>query len=365
MPSGCRRCWRSGRRPRCGPWSRPPASRRTSSSGSAGCPAPTPSSSRTPTCRSTRPRCWPGWTRPWPSSTASRPPPPPWPRSSASGWRRARHEPLPLGRARGRVPAGPAAAGVLRARRPHRRGDDRPAAVVPGRRLRRRGAAALRRPAATQERRRCPLRRGARPRRRDPGAHPRPVARSFSSRTRPPGVLQDSRTACSTPRAPSTGRAAIHRLGPTPPSGHRARHRRGMTEVPSLRLRRTAVPHFSDDELARLVRRQEWAHLRRGAYVDGPLPTNAAVRPRLLVRATVAALRRPAVVSHQSAAVLHGLPLWGVRLDRVHVTRRPPAWNDASKVLVAHVGRLHDDEVELIDGVAVTDVVRTALDLAR
>jgi len=138
-----------------------------------------------------------------------------------------------------------------------------------------------------------------------------------------------------------------------------------MTEVPSLRLRRTAVPHFSDDELARLVRRQEWAHVRRGAYVDGPLPTDAAVRHRLLVRATVAALRRPAVVSHQSAAVLHGLPLWGVRLDRVHVTRRPPAWNDASKVLVAHVGRLQDDEVEVIDGIALTGVVRTALDLAR
>jgi len=138
-----------------------------------------------------------------------------------------------------------------------------------------------------------------------------------------------------------------------------------MTEVPSLRLRRTAVPDFSDDELARLVRRREWAHLRRGAYLDGPLPTDAAIRHRLLVRATVAALRRPAVVSHQSAAVLHDLPLWGVRLDRVHVIRRPPAWNDASKVLVAHVGRLRDDEVEVIDGIALTGVVRTALDLAR
>jgi hypothetical protein len=138
-----------------------------------------------------------------------------------------------------------------------------------------------------------------------------------------------------------------------------------MTQVPSLRLRRTVLAEFSDDELARLVRRQEWARLRRGAYVDGALPMDATVRHRLLVHATVAALRRPAVVSHQSAAVLHGLPLWGVRLDRVHVTRRPPAWNDTSRVLVAHVGRLQDDDVEIIDGVAVTGVVRTALDLAR
>jgi hypothetical protein len=139
-----------------------------------------------------------------------------------------------------------------------------------------------------------------------------------------------------------------------------------MTHVPSLRLRRTArAADFSDDELARLVRSQEWTRLRRGAYLDGPSPTDATVRHRLLVHATLAALRRPAVVSHQSAAVLHGLPLWGVRLDRVHVTRRPPAWNDTSTVLVAHVGRLRDDEVQVIEGVAVTGVIRTALDLAR
>jgi hypothetical protein len=70
-------------------------------------------------------------------------------------------------------------------------------------------------------------------------------------------------------------------------------------------------------------------------------------------------------VSHQSAAVLHGLPLWGVPLDRVHITRRPRAWNDTSRVLCCHVARLREDEVTEIDGFAVTDPVRTALDLAR
>jgi hypothetical protein len=122
---------------------------------------------------------------------------------------------------------------------------------------------------------------------------------------------------------------------------------------------------WSDDELGRLVRAGDLQRLRRGAYVNGVLPADVAGVHRLLVRATLGGLRRPAVVSHQSAAVLHGLPLWDVALDRVHVTRRPPAWNIAGSLLFCHVARLRDDEIVEIDGVQVTSAVRTALDLAR
>jgi hypothetical protein len=59
------------------------------------------------------------------------------------------------------------------------------------------------------------------------------------------------------------------------------------------------------------------------------------------------------------------MPLWEIGLDRVHVTRRPPAWTDRSAVLRVHVARLRDDEVIEVDGVPVTDPIRTALDLAR
>jgi len=135
---------------------------------------------------------------------------------------------------------------------------------------------------------------------------------------------------------------------------------------PPLLLRRDALDEgWSDGELARLVRAGGWHRLRRGAYVDGRTPPPALTRHRLLLRATLVGLSRPAVVSHQSAAVLHGFPLWGARLDRVHITRRPRAWNDSSGVLVCHVARLRDDETTSIDGVEVTDPVRTALDLAR
>lgn len=79
---------------------------------------------------------------------------------------------------------------------------------------------------------------------------------------------------------------------------------------PELRLRRDAVRSgWSDDESGQLVRAGDLARLRRGAYVNGVLPDDVAGVHRLLVRATLGGLRQPAVVSHQSAAVLHGLPL--------------------------------------------------------
>lgn len=131
-------------------------------------------------------------------------------------------------------------------------------------------------------------------------------------------------------------------------------------------LRQDAVrTGWSDDEIARLARAGQLQRLRRGAYLDGPLPDGAAARHRLLVLATLAGVRRTAVVSHQSAAVLQGLPLWDVALDRVHVTRRPPACTDRSGVLLVHVARLRDDEITDVDGVPVTTPLRTALDLAR
>jgi hypothetical protein len=133
-----------------------------------------------------------------------------------------------------------------------------------------------------------------------------------------------------------------------------------------LVLRRDALlAGWSDEEVGRFARSGQWHRVRRGAYVDGQLPTNAVARHALLVAATLASLRRPAVVSHQSAAVLLGLPLWGAPLDRVHVTGRPPASSQVAGPLRCHVAQLRDDEVTSVGGLQVTDVARTALDLAR
>lgn len=137
-------------------------------------------------------------------------------------------------------------------------------------------------------------------------------------------------------------------------------------ELPALVLRREAIERgFVDDEIARLRRRREWTALQRGAYLVGAEPLGRRARHLLAVRATMAGLRNPAVVSHASAAVVHGLPIWGIPLTHVHVTRRPPARSDVGNRLRSHVARLPDEHVTALGDHVVTTVARTVVDLAR
>jgi hypothetical protein len=116
-----------------------------------------------------------------------------------------------------------------------------------------------------------------------------------------------------------------------------------------------------------MVRRKELSRLLRGTYTEGSalLPMDPASRHALVVPATIAGLRTPAIVGHQSAAVLHGLPVWGIRLGRVHILRPPPARGTGSSRVQLHVARVPDSHVVLVDGVLATDVTRTIVDVAR
>src|SRR3954469_4011004 len=137
---------------------------------------------------------------------------------------------------------------------------------------------------------------------------------------------------------------------------------------PALLRRAEAVGSgWSDAELARLVRRGELARLQRGAYLTDPSSRSleAAGRHALQVRATIAELRLPSVVSHASAAALHDLPLWRGPLGRVHVLRRPPASGAGRSRLHLHVARYDDEQVTVVEGVLVTDATRTVVDVAR
>jgi hypothetical protein len=137
-------------------------------------------------------------------------------------------------------------------------------------------------------------------------------------------------------------------------------------EPPFLVLRRQALDAgLVDDEIRRRRRRGEWSLLQRGAYLVGPAQPTPRQRHLLMVRATLAGLRVPAVVSHSSAAALHGLPLWGLPLRQVHVVRDPPARSGDEGRLRSHVARSASGDVVLVDGTPVTSVARTVLDIAR
>lgn len=133
-------------------------------------------------------------------------------------------------------------------------------------------------------------------------------------------------------------------------------------------LRRTALTQgYSDNELASLRRSRSLAVLRQGAYLDPDLTgeLEGYERYRLLVAATATRLVRPAVFSHASAAVMHGLPLRSAEMVTVHITRRPGATTSQRRTLRCHVAGISDNEIELVDGLSVTSPARTVVDLAR
>jgi hypothetical protein len=134
----------------------------------------------------------------------------------------------------------------------------------------------------------------------------------------------------------------------------------------SLQLRsRLLASGWSEDEVRRLLRTGELSPVRRGAYVVGGLPKDPVRRHRLEIAAAVEHLAAAAVVSHASGAVLHGLPLWAVPFGRVHVSRHRASGGRLGRRVHVHTAPLSADEIALVDGVPVTSVARTVVDIAR
>jgi hypothetical protein len=123
---------------------------------------------------------------------------------------------------------------------------------------------------------------------------------------------------------------------------------------------------YSLKELRRLRRGGTLDAIRRGTYVHGPLPPDGLERHELRIRAAVEELSSQAVVSHVSAAVLHRLPIWKLPLDRVQVTRPGRCRGGRRGDLVhVHTNTLDPAEIIDLDGLPVTSVERTVLDIAR
>lgn len=124
---------------------------------------------------------------------------------------------------------------------------------------------------------------------------------------------------------------------------------------------------YGDREIARMKASGRWRAVRRGAYADGSTWSAAdrLDRHRTTVHAVARQLSVPAVVSHVSAAAMHNLAVWGVDLDTAHVTRRDRHSTRTESGVAHHRGPLDDSEVVNIDGVAVTSLARTVVDVAR
>lgn len=99
--------------------------------------------------------------------------------------------------------------------------------------------------------------------------------------------------------------------------------------------------------------------------MDADPTSDATEAHREKIVATVGLLTSTAVVSHMSAAVLHGLPLWNAQLARVHLIRDRGNGGHVDDLVHLHVMPLAPGDVTVIDGIAVTSLARTVCDLAR
>ncbi len=122
---------------------------------------------------------------------------------------------------------------------------------------------------------------------------------------------------------------------------------------------------YDDRSIARAVRGRLWHRVRRGAYVPYHVWANADAEARHLIRA--AAVHRSygdrVCFSHVTAALLHGIAVWGVDLDHVHVTRLDGGAGRTEPDVVHHEAQcLGDDDVVRLDGRLVTAPARAALE---
>jgi hypothetical protein len=103
-----------------------------------------------------------------------------------------------------------------------------------------------------------------------------------------------------------------------------------------------------------------------GAYVDLDewRSLNDLQRYLLRIRAISETRRHDMVLSHWSAAAIHGLPVLDAWPTKVHVTVGLVSGGRSRNEVVKHALRLEDVDVVVADGLLVTSVARTVLDMA-
>ncbi|AEG44962.1 Transcriptional regulator, AbiEi antitoxin, Type IV TA system [Isoptericola variabilis J7] len=123
--------------------------------------------------------------------------------------------------------------------------------------------------------------------------------------------------------------------------------------------------------IARRVRRGELARVRRGRYVtptavDRGQALQREARVLAMTAAVATSLRTEYWFSHETAALLHGLAVHGLR-EQVHVTHawRPPSREAVGIPLVRHAVALPERDRAVVLGRPVTSLERTMVDCAR
>ena len=122
--------------------------------------------------------------------------------------------------------------------------------------------------------------------------------------------------------------------------------------------------NLSDHEFRRLARQPEWQRVVNGVIVAVTDELTPDVLARLRIVEVVDRLGEYSVVSHQSAALVYGLPQWTVPHEVVHVTKNRCSGGRRAREVVVHAAPI-PGPVAVVDGMLVTTPARTIVDCAR
>lgn len=122
---------------------------------------------------------------------------------------------------------------------------------------------------------------------------------------------------------------------------------------------------YSYAEMSRMTRSAELVRIRRGAYAETAEPElDPRVAHLQLLEATVGQSSSESVVSHASAAALHGLWIGDDQLSKVQLTRHRAGQGKVRRYVQVHGLPLDDADVIEVGGFRATSLARTVLDLA-
>ena len=137
---------------------------------------------------------------------------------------------------------------------------------------------------------------------------------------------------------------------------------------PLIRSRRALLAEgWTERSIESAVRGGTLHVIRRGAFIGGD--DAAELWPEGLHLAHVIAVARVAtgggVVSHESAGVAWGLPLYRHRPPRVHLTTSAPTRISSGRDVMRHVAPLPESDIVVRHGIRCTSLERTVFDMAR
>ncbi|GAA4372274.1 type IV toxin-antitoxin system AbiEi family antitoxin domain-containing protein [Nocardioides caricicola] len=135
-----------------------------------------------------------------------------------------------------------------------------------------------------------------------------------------------------------------------------------------IRRRQALAAGATVKDVAGLLRRGEWVAVRHGVYTTATRWAELdpyVGRPRLEVWAATMTMQTPGLVSHDSAAYLHGLAILEATPRLVHVTRFGALGGRTRHGVKHHKAPFADEQIVFVDGQPLLDIPRTVADIAR